>query len=932
MTNVYLYGELRNKFGKEFKFHLNSAKEAFLAINANKKGFLNEVKKLAMQGIHYRIVVDEQVLQDPKELEIKKTPEEIHIVPVVWGAGKNGALIAVGLILTIATYGAAAGWFAAGSGLVGAGSGAAAMTIGSVGFNSFGAALISLGAGLVMQGIMGLLFPPPKPDFNQEVQAGGKSYLFGNKPSNTSQGQAVPVGYGRLKIGSSQVSSAIDHYALNTDIKQLMTPVDQPINDYIELNAEDENSLVGPDAFSSNQAVDMEDTVTFCSTSILNSYIDITANGVADVTTAPVEVVVRRNGQIISNPDSPLFDDDITYEWEELSNDNSKGQVVAENPYSTKPGLAIRAYHPFDFKHQTNFEGLISSDDNFFTKYQIGDLVKFGPAQFNEKLIFGTFDETQYYYSGELINHPTGNNGNIYFQAIVTGENGLVGFSGRLPTGVGPSVNSAYWRKILPPANEYLYKCTAPTKGHLPTTGEITTASTWVVSTLYNVGNFVVGSDSNSYRCKQQHTSTNNDKPITGPSYANFWEIYRVGDSVAAQNWTRIDSPTTSEEMETLFNLYPAVENGHQYVHDGKIEVVNESNLNNSASNVDNYGMELLGYFYVPTVGADGTSFIKDVFELGTGTGFYEIMKIGQTGQWSGLGFTGAGGVALTPRVGSTFYKKNVQGLGDGRVMLVGDYKFKLDSHDASDLYIDSTLASSYYGEHGMFSGFASPFAPTQAEINALHSTTTTIPLTAGYHRLLARVQDQRGGEGISIYYQYDTNKDGAFGDWTLVPKERLFHAYSDVSVPQNQKFSDVGKRIVDAGNMISSEEYKIHTVGDTLWTEIGSASSNVGAVFVKTGTSGGSGKSVEDFITYSEQVSAESNRSVRFLARRPRINNVVSPGYSQYKARYRCKVKINNRQTLYTSPVKINIQFLSTTNSFRGIGRPVLPVQAQTA
>jgi len=42
MTNVYLYGELRNKFGEEFKFNINSAKEALLAINANKKGFLDE--------------------------------------------------------------------------------------------------------------------------------------------------------------------------------------------------------------------------------------------------------------------------------------------------------------------------------------------------------------------------------------------------------------------------------------------------------------------------------------------------------------------------------------------------------------------------------------------------------------------------------------------------------------------------------------------------------------------------------------------------------------------------------------------------------------------------------------------------------------------------------------------------------------------------
>ena len=139
MTNVYLYGELRNKFGDEFKFNINSPKEALLAINSNKRGFLDEVKKLAMQGVHYRIVVDENVIQHPKEVEVKKAPQEIHIVPIVWGAGKNGgafAMLAVGLALTIATAGAA-GFLGAGvSGGLFAGVGSTTV-MGAAGAGSF---------------------------------------------------------------------------------------------------------------------------------------------------------------------------------------------------------------------------------------------------------------------------------------------------------------------------------------------------------------------------------------------------------------------------------------------------------------------------------------------------------------------------------------------------------------------------------------------------------------------------------------------------------------------------------------------------------------------------------------------------------------------------------------------------------------------------
>ena len=867
MTNVYLYGELRNKFGEEFKFNINSPKEAFLAINSNKRGFLNEVKKLAMQGIHYRIVVDDAVIEHPKEIDVQKIPNEIHIVPIVWGAGKNGgafAMIAAAVLLAVVAgpLGGAIG------GKIGA-----AVT----------ASMYATAGALAVQGVMTILFPPPKPDFNQEVQAGGKSYLFGNKQNNTSQGQAVPVGYGRLKIGSSQISAGIDHYALTTDIKQLMTPVDKPINDYLELIAENEAESGGSiiDKFSTEQSIDMEDTVTFCSVNVLNSYINIITNSADKVISTPVEVVVKRNGEIISNPDLTTFDGDVTFEWEELSNDSSKGKVKIENPYAVKSGLVVRSYHSPDFKVQSEYAGLKSSENGYFQKYAVGDLVKFGPTQFNN-LKFGTWDTGYNYFSGELINYPTGNPASgTYFQAIVA-----TGFSGQLPTGAGPTINSTYWRKILPPNLEYLYKCVADVSGHLPTTGAL-----------------VAGA------------------PVAESTY-----------------WSRVESPTTTAEMDTLFSDYPAYEDKNQYIYVDPIDVVYEGKINGTTANIDNYGMEFLGYFYVPTVGGDGKSFIKDVFEVGTGTGLYEIIKIGNTGQWSGLGFTGLGGTAITPRVGSTFYKKQVQGTGDGKIMPVGAYQFKLDSDDASDLYIDSTLASAYYSGHGMFSGFANlPWVqqPSSAEISGLHSSTTTLYLTAGYHRLLARVQDLRGAEGISMYYRYDTNRDGVFSDWHLVPKEKLFHSVSDLTTPKTQKFSDIGKKALLVATTVAGKRYKIKTVGSTNWTSIGSAIAEIGAVFERNSTaiSGSSLQQVvEDFITYSEQVSSESNRLVRFESERPTINGAKSSGYSVYKARYRCKVNINNKQTIYSSPVKVNIEFLSTPTLFKGVTEPILSQSVQTA
>lgn len=876
MTNVYLYGELQNKFGEEFKFNINSAKEALLAINANKKGFLDEIKKLAMKGVHYRIVIDDEVVLHPKEVEIQKAPNEIHILPIVWGAGKNG--MAIGMIVVGALLIAATGGF--GAAIAGAMKTSALAAGGA--FATLGTTLGMIGASIAVQGVMSLLTPKPKADFNQEVQAGGKSYLFGNKPANASQGQAIPVGYGRLKIGSSQISASTDHYALATDIKQLMTPVDKPINEYVQLIADDEAPPAGPieDMFSTNQAVDMDDTTTFYTVNVLNSYIDIVTNSASKVFSNPVEVVVTKNGNVISNPDLTTYDEDIAYEWEPLAA-SSQGGILIENPYAVNSGLAARSYHAQNWEIQSNTPNLKSSNPNYFRSYSLKELVKYGPSQFNN-LKFGTWDSTYIYYSGELVNFPTGTETNTYFQTIKNN------FFNEKPTGAGNTINSTYWRKIREPRLENLYKCVAPggISGHFPTTG----------------------------------------------AEENQAEV------VETQFWSKIEPPTNSGEMELLFTgVFPAYEDANQFT--GILEVVgtNQSTVKNVINNIDNYGMEFIGYFYVPTVGENGVSFVKDLFEVGTATGLYEIIKIGATGQWSGVGFTGIDGTALTPRVGSTFVKNNTQPAAtvNGKIMQVQAYEFKLDSDDASDLYIDSTLASSYYGGHGMFSGFANPLNPTNTEINNLPSTVTTLYLTAGYHRLYARFQEMRGGDGISIYYRRDTNRDDKFSDWQTVPKGRLFHAASDLKIVKDKKFANVGKQIIPATQMVNGKKYKIFDVGNVNWTSIGaSRAENNGTVaagktiFVRNSISLGdnvNGSVVENFINYSEQTSAQSNRIVRFISQRPLVNGRETHGYTFYKARYRCRVTINKRQIYYSAPVKINIDFLTTSTRFIGLSSPEL-------
>ena len=849
MTNVFLYGELRNKFGSEFKFRVNSTKEALQAINANRRGFLNETKKLALKGVHYRVIVDDYIILNPKEAEIKKIPKEIHIVPIVWGAGVETAfwMFLMEMGLEVAT---------------------AELIMSTVTY---------LAVAAVTAGVMMLLYPQPKPDFNQEVMAGSKSYLFGNKPNNTAQGQAVPVGYGRLKIAGSQISAGISHHPMNLDIKQLMTPADKPIDDYVSLDFENEapDSTDGlfQNSFSTNQAAEIDDAISFASATIVNSYIDITSKNAYKVTSTPVEVVVKRNGEIVSNANLDSYDEDIEYEWSIVEPEGIRivqpPTIKIEKPYAFENGLVFRNYHPVNYRLRTNYENVPNTDGSYFVPYSSGQLVKFGPSQFGQIQI-GDWDFSERYYSGQIVKYPTGTQADVYFQTFVTGTGGSVlGFDDLYtaartnPTGSNGAIRQDFWRKIIIPTQELAYKALRNVVGELP---------------------------------------------FTGGSAANL------------PHWTGISSIDTKVQFDELLSGLPNYKS--EGIYRGIIEAVNEQRAIQTNTNVDNYAMEFMGYLYVPVV--EGLK--KQVPDTSNGI-MYEILKVGGTGQWSGIGLTGAGGTAIPPKVGLTFVKNSTQSTGDGVVYPVIKYNFKIDSDDAADLYIDGQSASTWYGNHG----FVNPTSPS--EIAGIPSTSGEILLTAGYHHIYGRFQDVIGSDGISFYYQYDTNWDNSYSDFITIPSDRLkYRQSSDIGYPSDKKFMSRSWQIPVA-SMVSGRQYKIINAGTTTnWGSLGASSPRVGTVFTKINNTpaNGNGFVFEDLYNYAESKSSESNRVVQFSAARPIINGAYSNGYSSFSASYNCKVTLDGI-TLTTSPVRIKIKMLETETSFANLTPAVLPLANYT-
>lgn len=903
MTNIYLHGELRNLYGEHFKLNIESAKDTFRAINSNRKGFITTIKKLMTEGVFYRVIIDDEVLNDPKELEIQRVPQEIHIVPVIWGAGSNG----VGQILV-----------------------AAALIAASFipGLQPFAWAVRSLqmvGAALAVQGVMTLLFPPPKPDFNQEVSAGGKSYLFGNKPGNASQGQAVPVGYGRLLIQSSQISATANHYPLATDIKTLMTPVDMPVSDYTEIIANDEAPSpygLSVDGFSTNQATDLGDSQIFSSINLVNSYINILTTSVGKVASDPVEVIVKTDGEIVSNPNLNTYNPDISYEWKEISA-TTPGAIKMETAYAFNDGLVYRSYDPLSFRLKTDLgTGDLNTQPNYFNVYESGSLVKWGPTEFND-LNVAAWDKDYIFKKKELTNYQ-----DRYFSAV-RDSMGKATISGASRVGSVVTVTTTNSHGFLNNINVDVFELIGSGVNSSYANGthliSVTGSGTGQTDFTFTISG-ASGSETYTTSADSYAIATEQIAPLSGSTInTGFWSeiqppsnqyIYKslrtntgVIPSLDTTGWSLITSPTAETGFDALTNSFPAFSKQDIYVGD-----VNQTNLqtiintDGDRNSVDNYMMEFYGYLYVEM----DRDKIIDLVDAQSGIA-YEITKIGSTGQWATIGLTGASGTPIMPELGMTFVKNSTPALtaSNGKVYPVRKFNFKVDSDDAGDLHIDGQLASSYYDSHG----FALNNIPTPA-IADIPSTTTEIMLTAGYHRLNARFQDGIGSDGLSIYYR--SKLDGeSYSEYQVLPSSVLKHrSYTDLSQKKNVKFSNK-RALISASSMVVGKKYKIVTLGSVNWSSIGASSPAVGSVFYKNNTavSGSGGYVFEDLFSQTQISSAEFNRLVRFTAERPSsdLSASAKSGLSVYKAKWQCVAKIGASNTLYSSPVKIDVKFLNS-------------------
>jgi len=208
MIKVFLHGHIGKTFGRKWEFDAETPIEVFKGIDANVDGFIKYLAQKDKEGIKYRIFFDEKPLKG-KELEVSiSKKKKMHVFPVVAGSdtknaqqyreyGSYGILGGLGLSFFGGWLSTFDNWFAKGLGA----------------FLSFvGDITFEIGAALLIQGLIGALQDEPEePASPADVDTlkSTTSFIFSNPSNNVTQGARVPIGYGRLRVGSHVISSSV---------------------------------------------------------------------------------------------------------------------------------------------------------------------------------------------------------------------------------------------------------------------------------------------------------------------------------------------------------------------------------------------------------------------------------------------------------------------------------------------------------------------------------------------------------------------------------------------------------------------------------------------------------------------------------------------------------------------------------------------------
>tara|TARA_R110002020_G_scaffold77031_1_gene194798 strand:+ start:1131 stop:1730 length:600 start_codon:yes stop_codon:yes gene_type:complete len=184
MTQVRLHGILAKEYGRDFRFNLGNPRNTLHAIDANREGFISRITQLQKEGCVYEIIINKKRLNDYKDAHNPNDITSIDLVPAIAGGGPIAAAVT---------------W------LVG------------------GTLLANITLAVIFAAISYALTPAPETEqVEGSASASKSSMIFGNVVNTATQGAPLPLGYGRLKVGSQVIQATIKSYPQNQRTDEIL--------------------------------------------------------------------------------------------------------------------------------------------------------------------------------------------------------------------------------------------------------------------------------------------------------------------------------------------------------------------------------------------------------------------------------------------------------------------------------------------------------------------------------------------------------------------------------------------------------------------------------------------------------------------------------------------------------------------------------------
>jgi predicted phage tail protein len=212
MRNIYLEGEMGERFGSHFEFHAPTVQDVLKCLDANFPDLRKYFIECHENNIGFEVDVANNKLDYEVEMLMALKEGDITITPVPAGSksGLGKILAAIAMVVVAIYMPAIAGqMMSINQGAMAAGAQGLAAMSGPGVFLASNMTAVQMGLGMLavnlgMAGINQMMAPDPATDGDQE-----SSYLFNGAEQNIIQGDPVPVLYGKLRVPGQPISFEI---------------------------------------------------------------------------------------------------------------------------------------------------------------------------------------------------------------------------------------------------------------------------------------------------------------------------------------------------------------------------------------------------------------------------------------------------------------------------------------------------------------------------------------------------------------------------------------------------------------------------------------------------------------------------------------------------------------------------------------------------